>query len=327
MTLGKTQMPSSSLHTTVSVIVPTYRAERFVERCVESVLAQTFRDFELVIVDDGSTDASSERLKRFLADDSVTLLSQPNHGLSCARNTGLRLRRKTSDFVYFLDADDFIHPELLEVCVRTLRDHPSADFALLETKKCAACETPPWEALPTFAPRELTYPARKLLVPDFHYETLAVWRFFFRAESIAGVFFEPGLSYVEDLDFLFRVFRRGGHGVAIPCCLHCYAQTEQSLARSPVSAAKVHANMWLIRRLLELYRDDRPTLRQLRKRLFVKRIKVLYKEVHSSNEAIVRLFNALLQELFSERSITLTMFSWRMRWRLLPQWWKAHFHD
>ena len=195
-------MPSSSLHTTVSVIVPTYRAERFVERCVESVLAQTFRDFELVIVDDGSADASIERLKRFLADDRVTLLSQPNHGLSCARNTGLRLRRKTSDFVYFLDADDFIHPELLEVCVRTLRDHPSADFALLEIKKCAACETPPWEALPTFAPRELTYPARKLLVPDFHYETLAVWRFFFRAESIAGVFFEPGLSYVEDLDFL-----------------------------------------------------------------------------------------------------------------------------
>lgn len=103
---GKTHMASL-----ISIIVPVYQAERCLERCVESILDQTFRDFELILVDDGSTDQSPQLCEQYAAGDSrVKVIHKRNGGLSSARNAGLALA--SGNYVGFVDADDYIDKDM-----------------------------------------------------------------------------------------------------------------------------------------------------------------------------------------------------------------------
>lgn len=101
----------------ISVIVPVYKVEPYLRRCVDSILAQTFVDFELILVDDGSPDQCPTICDEYAAKDSrVKVIHQPNGGLSAARNTGLDwiFTHSDSQWVFFLDSDDWIHPVTLE---------------------------------------------------------------------------------------------------------------------------------------------------------------------------------------------------------------------
>lgn len=102
---------------TVSIIVPAYKAEPFLHRCVDSILAQTFDDFELILVDDGSPDRSGEICEEYATKDSrIHVIHQENGGPAVARNTGIDWAFANSDsqWLMFVDSDDWIHPEMLE---------------------------------------------------------------------------------------------------------------------------------------------------------------------------------------------------------------------
>src|SRR5262245_27326295 len=94
----------------VSVIIPTFNRADLIGETVESVLSQTFDDFEIIIVDDGSTDSTKEVIRRF--DGPINYLYQENRGLSCARNRGFDA--SSGDYVCFLDSDDVWNPRMLE---------------------------------------------------------------------------------------------------------------------------------------------------------------------------------------------------------------------
>lgn len=99
---------------TVSVIIPVYNAEKYLSRCLDSVLSQTMDDFEVLCVNDGSTDSSGDILKQYVAKDKrVRLFSQPNKGVSDARNVGME--NSCGKYICFLDADDYIHRQMLEM--------------------------------------------------------------------------------------------------------------------------------------------------------------------------------------------------------------------
>lgn len=99
-------------HPLVSIIMAVYNVESYLNRSVASVLAQTFRDFELLLVDDGSTDSSASVCEGLAACDyRIQILSQPHSGTSCARNTGIEAAK--GDFIGFVDADDWIEPDML----------------------------------------------------------------------------------------------------------------------------------------------------------------------------------------------------------------------
>jgi glycosyltransferase involved in cell wall biosynthesis len=106
----------------ISVVMPVHNAQRFVARAVESVLAQTLRDFELIIVDDGSTDATPQLLERYARDSRVVLRSLRKSGISAAMNHGLAVAR--APLVARMDADDEMLPERLAVQREFLLDHP-----------------------------------------------------------------------------------------------------------------------------------------------------------------------------------------------------------
>ena len=106
----------------VSVVIPVWNGERYLKQAIESILAQDFVDFELIVIDDGSTDRSAEIVSAFAHDPRVALHKQANAGVVAARNAGLRLAQ--AEFVAFLDADDIALPGRLVKQVAYLRAHP-----------------------------------------------------------------------------------------------------------------------------------------------------------------------------------------------------------
>lgn len=95
----------------VSVIVPVYNAERYLDFCIKSILAQDFGDFEVVLIDDGSTDGSGAILEQYQDNSRVKIITQKNAGVSAARNVGIR--NSQGEYIMFVDADDYIDTMML----------------------------------------------------------------------------------------------------------------------------------------------------------------------------------------------------------------------
>ena len=112
----------------ISVIIPIYNVEKYLEKCIDSVLAQTYRNIEIILVDDGSTDKCADICDSYLKKDSrVKVIHKVNGGLSSARNAGLDIAE--GDFISFVDSDDFIEKEMLEKLYEALME-ADADMAV-----------------------------------------------------------------------------------------------------------------------------------------------------------------------------------------------------
>ena len=116
----------------VSVIIPTYNRGNLVVEAVTSVLHQTFPNYEIVVVDDGSTDGTAEILSSFVQKGLIRYFYQVNQGLARARNRGIA--ESKGEIISFLDSDDLFEPELLQTQVEYLNHHP--DAGLVNTGFC-----------------------------------------------------------------------------------------------------------------------------------------------------------------------------------------------
>ncbi len=128
----------------ISVIIPSYNYGHFVTAAVESALAQTYQNVEVIVVDDGSKDDTRQRLAPYL--DRIRYLYQENQGLGAARNTGIRAA--AGDFIALLDSDDVWHPRKLELQMGYLSQHP--EIGLLGAQAVYDL-SPDWPALPSSA--------------------------------------------------------------------------------------------------------------------------------------------------------------------------------
>ena len=98
----------------ISIIIPMYGVEKYLRRCLDSVLNQTFTDWQAICVNDGSPDKSGEIAREYAARDKrFIVIDKENGGLSDARNVGMQ--HATGDYILYLDSDDFIHPQTMEI--------------------------------------------------------------------------------------------------------------------------------------------------------------------------------------------------------------------
>lgn len=114
----------------ISVVVPVYNVRDYLRKNIESILAQTFTDYELILVNDGSKDDSLSILREYeQKDDRITVIDKPNGGLSDARNAGMAIA--SGKYIQFIDSDDFVEPQLLEKCWRKLEE-TGADMVIFD---------------------------------------------------------------------------------------------------------------------------------------------------------------------------------------------------
>ncbi|MBT2642201.1 glycosyltransferase [Bacillus sp. ISL-41] len=117
----------------ISVIIPVYNVEKYLHRCVESVLNQTFQDFEIILINDGSTDHSGQICDELAQKDSrITVIHKNNARVSAARNDGLKLAK--GEYVSFIDSDDWIEPEMYQVMIQKA-EKLNLDFIMCDYKK------------------------------------------------------------------------------------------------------------------------------------------------------------------------------------------------
>jgi glycosyltransferase involved in cell wall biosynthesis len=110
---------------TISIIVPVYNTEKYLRRCLDSIVAQTFKDYECIIVDDGSTDGSAAICDEYEKKDSrFKVLHKENEGVSAARNVGIEYAE--GEFITFVDSDDY----LSSVYLRDLYDNKEYDYVV-----------------------------------------------------------------------------------------------------------------------------------------------------------------------------------------------------
>ena len=111
----------------ISVIVPVYNTAQFLPRCIESILSQSFTDFELLLIDDGSTDGSGKICDAYAEKDNrIRVFHKENGGVSSARNLGLDNAR--GEWVTFVDSDDYVSPVILEKCLESVNGYDMVVF-------------------------------------------------------------------------------------------------------------------------------------------------------------------------------------------------------
>lgn len=143
-------MPSSTDNPKVSVIVPLYNSERFVAAAVESILQQSYPPYEIIVIDDGSSDRSQEKLSPYR--DRIHYIYQNNQGVAAARNRGIQ--QATGDLIAFLDHDDYWFPNKLEKQVATWQQNPTlgiihSGWRRVDTWGNPLGDITPWQKAPT----------------------------------------------------------------------------------------------------------------------------------------------------------------------------------
>lgn len=181
----------------VSVIVPAYNAQQYIADTIRSVLEQTLQTWELIIVNDGSTDKTAEIIAAF-DDERIHLIEQANSGVSAARNVGLD--RATGSYITFLDADDILPPRSLQVRAEYLQTHPDVHIidGVVEVKDKDLQKTL-WSYLPYYAGRLLP----RLLALDSRVFFNVCYMF--RREMLGGIRFNIKMTHAEDLLFYMEL--------------------------------------------------------------------------------------------------------------------------
>ncbi|HMO56054.1 MAG TPA: glycosyltransferase family A protein [Roseiflexaceae bacterium] len=191
----------------VSVIIPCYNHARYLADAVVSVIGQTYRDWEIIIVDDGSTDASAAVAAQLIADQpqaSIRLLRQANSGPAHSRNNGIR--HSQGDYILPLDADDMLAPTLLARMVAALDADPSIGFVYCDVRRFGAESTTLRSS--AFSLDRLRFDA--MMMPETLFRREA-W------QSVGGFYEEREFAY-EDWDFWLALAAAGwqGHHIAEP---------------------------------------------------------------------------------------------------------------
>jgi glycosyltransferase involved in cell wall biosynthesis len=225
-------------HPLISVVIPTYNYAHFVTKAVESVLDQTYRHFEIILVDDGSTDDTPERLRPY--EDRIRYVYQDNQGLSAARNTGIQTSR--GDLVAFLDSDDLWHPRKLEFQVRCLAESPRICLVAADVVKGLQGEWADLESssLPT---RPVTL--REMLIRSrFGPSSVLVRRHCF---DIVGLF-DTSLRSAEDRDMWIRIL---SHFPAVKLALPLWWYRQHAGNMSKAASRMEECEMKVLRQALD----------------------------------------------------------------------------
>lgn len=209
----------------ISVIVPIYKVEPYLDRCVQSIVEQTFKNLEIILVDDGSPDACPAMCDAWAEKDSrIKVIHKENGGLSDARNAGLAVA--AGDYISFIDSDDYIAPEFLtglyDAMAQTGADiaecataYVDEDGNILRQRNVApVAQMDKLEAL------------RRLVLEDGIYQT--VWNKLYRWEVIDGILFEKGKHHEDDF-WTYQIFDRMEKLAVVDQPMYYYLQRAGSI--------------------------------------------------------------------------------------------------
>lgn len=215
----------------VSVIVPVYKVEKYIHRCVDSILNQTFRDFELILVDDGSPDRCGAICEEYAAKDSrIHVIHRQNGGLSAARNSGIEwaLEHSDSQYLTFIDSDDWVHPQFLELLVYGVQ---AAGTPVSMVGRSYVTDYDPAFATYEHLPEPVVYDGEKLFLSrewDFNY----AWGKLYEKEQFRSLRYPEGKNF-EDVFTTYQVLFAVKAIALMDEPLYFYFRNHEGISHSP----------------------------------------------------------------------------------------------
>ena len=279
----------------VSIIVPIYNVEAYLNRCLDSLITQTLKNIEIILINDGSKDNSLQICEDYAKRDGrIKVIDQPNQGVSVARNTGLL--RATGKYIGFVDPDDWIEPNMYELMYNKITE-----------LECPICFCNYYkDDKNTSSPKsfrikkELLYEeeVRNMIVsnmvgaddiiPRYNYVMGCVWRGLYEKTFIDkyNLYFEPGVNIMEDLVFNIKALLKVDKLCILHEHLYHYVQNPTSILHT------YKKNMWKdqirVHELLELYIKEAGLEEQMRNRLDMRYVgmafSAIYNEVNSKGQ-------------------------------------------
>lgn len=223
----------------ISIIIPVYNVEKHLNRCLDSVSAQTFDDFEIICINDGCTDKSAVILEEYAQKDArVKIITQPNMGQAAARNNGLKAA--AGEFICFVDSDDFVHPQMLEISLDFARKH-NADLvtfrsdmrihnAFKKNNNDPGAHNPPeYKNIDGISFKITENPLRFFRKNITYKMTYHVWGRLYAKNLLKGLEFLPGNCF-EDDPFIMAVCARHPKTVLLKEPLYFYIHNPHSIS-------------------------------------------------------------------------------------------------
>lgn len=223
----------------VSILIPAYNAEKTIHRCLDSVLDQTVADMEIVVVNDGSKDATLQILQEYASKDGrIVVEDQPNSGVAVARNAGLQ--KAKGEFILYVDADDWIESNMLG---RMLALADDADIVFCGNDMS---EKPEDAKHAEIVEIEIWDQNRQLLEFMRHKRmTGMLWNKLIRRSITEGCVFNPKTGYGEDAEFLWQVLKKSQKMVVTNEILYHHVMDDNSISHLSFSDKKYSAiPMW-----------------------------------------------------------------------------------
>ncbi len=227
------------METKISVIVPVYNVENYLARCVESILNQSFKNFELILVNDGSTDDSLSICQKYRGiDKRVKLVTQDNKGLSAARNTGLKYAR--GNYICFVDSDDFVERDYLNKLLNNIEQYNSdisiCEYYLTDDKgKKYSIEklNEPYNAKVLSGKETFSYFYKENCVPN-----VVAWNKIYKRHLFDNIKYNEG-CYFEDELIALPLFYKAKKVSFVRVPLYNYVQRQGSIMNTPLTLKKV----------------------------------------------------------------------------------------
>lgn len=245
---------SRGINVKISVIIPVYNTQQYLSDCLQSVLSQTFDEFEVICVNDGSTDKSAEILNEYTKKDSrIKIITQENKGLSEARNRGIK--DATGEYIYFLDSDDQIHPQCFEIAYEFAKKH-NAELVCWDYEEKRNEE----KLQNNFDINKIKFikienPVFQVIKQKNFRIGYNVWSKLYRKNLLDNIDFIPNISF-EDYPHTFAVLAQNPLTVILDAKLYLYRITPNSLSHRDGTLQQIKDYETGIKYVLDVY--DKP---------------------------------------------------------------------
>lgn len=217
----------------ISIIIPVYKVEDYVERCIKCIQAQTYTNWEAIFVEDGSPDKSGEICDKYAAEDTrIKVVHKENAGVAAARNTGLA--NATGDYIAFIDSDDYAHPKYLEVLMELLEKN-DADLSICGYELSMGSDLGEGKPLGELEVMNSSQAVAKIIENQ---QFCSPWSKLYKKELFANITYPEGAIY-EDLGTAFEIFQAADRIVYQNIPLYYYFQVSESITRSEFHYGKL----------------------------------------------------------------------------------------
>ena len=208
----------------VSVVIPVYKVEKYLQRCLDSVINQTLKDIEIILIDDGSPDNCGRICDQYSEKDSrIKVIHKKNEGVSAARNDGIKAA--TGEYIGFVDSDDYIAENMFEVMYQQAYNY-NADISMCEFVFTAEGTEPIFSSLSSDDYKGIQLLSKEdifSLVVDFSKMVQTnIWNKLFRTDIVKKIKFDVNKKMSEDLEFLMETICECHSAVYVPYVFYAY---------------------------------------------------------------------------------------------------------